>query len=98
MVDEMDDKILLGNLLQWGLFIHKLYDQKPQTMAELIHLVQSFMNAEDMIIAKKKKKAETSGKWLCTSSKARPSSKEGQDRGKKGPRWQEGRIVLRTIF
>ena len=38
------------------MFIHKMYDQKPHTMAELIHSDQSFMNAEDTIIAKKKKK------------------------------------------
>ena len=39
-----------------------------------------------------------SGKWLYTSSKVRPSSKEGQDKEKKGSRWQEGRIVLGMIF
>jgi len=58
LVDEMDDKILLETLYNGvilDLFIHKLYDQEPQTMAELIHLAQSFMNAEDTIIAKKKK-------------------------------------------
>ena len=34
------------------------YDQELQTMAELIHSAQSFMNVEDAIIAKKKKKGE----------------------------------------
>ena len=61
MLDEMDDKILLAafyNGVNLDLFIHKLYDQEPQTMAELIHSAQSFMNAEDAIIAKKKKKGE----------------------------------------
>jgi len=40
LVDEMYDKILLAafyNGVNTNLFIHKLYDQKPQTMAELIH-------------------------------------------------------------
>ena len=40
LVDEMDDKILLAtfyNGVSSNLFIHKLYDQEPQTMAELIH-------------------------------------------------------------
>ena len=40
LVDEMDDKILLAdfyNGVSLDLFIHKLYDQEPQTMAELIH-------------------------------------------------------------
>ena len=61
LLDEMDDKILLAafyNRVTLELFTHKLYDQEPQTMAELIHLAQSFINADDMIIAKKKKKAE----------------------------------------
>ena len=61
LVDEMDNRILLVafyNEVTLDLFIHKLYDHEPQTMAELIHSTQSFMNAEDTIIAKKKKKAE----------------------------------------
>ena len=61
MVDEIDDKILLAafyNRVTLDLFIYKLYDQEPQTMAELIHLAQSFMNVEDAIIVKKKKKVE----------------------------------------
>ena len=60
-VDEMDDKLMLvafHNGVSSDLFIHKLYDQKPQTMAELVHLAQSFMNAEDVIIDKKRKRAE----------------------------------------
>ena len=61
LVDEMDDKILLAafyNGVTLGLFIHKLYDQERQTMVELIHSAQSFMNVEDEIIDKEKKKAE----------------------------------------
>ena len=57
----MDEKILLAafhNGVSSNLFIHKLYDQEPQTMAELTHLTQNFMNAKDAIIAKRKKKAE----------------------------------------
>ena len=58
MVDEMDHKILLAafnNGVTSDLFIHKLYDQEPQTKTELIHSTLSFMNAKDTIIAKKKK-------------------------------------------
>ena len=61
LVNEIDDKIFLAafhNGVSSNLFIHKLYDQEPQTMAELIHSAQSFMNAEDTIIAKKKKKGK----------------------------------------
>ena len=57
----MDDKILLAafyNGVTSSLFIHKLYDQERQTMAKLIHSAQGFMNVEDAIINKKKKKAE----------------------------------------
>ena len=38
--------------------IHKLYEKEPQSMAELVHSAQNFMNTEDAIIAKKRKKAE----------------------------------------
>ena len=50
MVDEMDDKLLLvafHNGVNFDLFIHKLYEQEPQ-----------IMNAEDTIIAKKRKRAK----------------------------------------
>ena len=60
-VDEMDDKLLLAafhNGVSSDLFSHKIYDQKPQTMVELVHLAQSFMNVENAIIAKKRKIAE----------------------------------------
>ena len=66
LVDEMNDKILLvvfNNRVTSDLFIHKLYDQKPQMMAELIHSTLSFMNAKDTIIAKKKKKAKQVEAW-----------------------------------
>ena len=49
-MDEMDDKLLLAafhNGVNSDLFIHKLYLQEPQTMAELVHSAQNFMNAEE---------------------------------------------------
>ena len=60
-IDEMDDKLRLAafhNGVSSDLFIHKLYEQEPQTMAKLVHSAQSFMNAKDAIIAKKRKKAK----------------------------------------
>ena len=57
----MDNKIRLAafyNGVSSDLFIHKLYDQEPQTMVKLIHSAQSFINAKDAIIAKEKKKGE----------------------------------------
>ena len=60
-MDEVDDKLLLEafhNEVNSDLFIHKLYEKKPQSMAELVHSTQNFMNAEDAIIAKKKKISE----------------------------------------
>ena len=53
----MDDKLLLAafhNGVNSDLFIHKFYEQEPQTMAELVHLTQNFMNAKDAIITKKR--------------------------------------------
>ncbi|XP_065624395.1 uncharacterized protein LOC136065302 [Quercus suber] len=61
LADEVDDKLLLAafyNGVHSDLFIHKLYEQAPQTMAELVHSAQNFMNAEDAIIAKKRKRVE----------------------------------------
>ena len=60
-MDEVDDKLLLAafhNGINFDLFIHKLYEKEPQSMAELVHSTQNFMNAEDTIIAKKRKRAE----------------------------------------
>ena len=60
-MDKMDNKLLLvafHNGVNSDLFIHKLYEQEPQTMVELVYSAQNFMNAEDAIIAKKRKRAE----------------------------------------
>ena len=60
-MDKVDDKILLAafhNGVNSDLFIHKLYEKEPQSMAELVHSTQNFMNAEDVIIAKKRKRFE----------------------------------------
>ena len=60
-MDEVDDKLLsmtFHNGVNSDLFIHKLYEKEPQSMAELVHSTQNFMNVEDAIIAKKRKRAE----------------------------------------
>ena len=60
-MDEVDDKLLLAafhNGVNFDLFIHKLYEKEPLSMAELVHSTQNFMNAEDAIIPKKRKRAE----------------------------------------
>ena len=47
----MDDKLLLvafHNGINSNIFIHKLYEKEPQSMAELVHSAQNFMNAKDM--------------------------------------------------
>ena len=68
-VDEVDDKLLLAtfhNGVNSDLFIHKLYEKEPQSMVELVHSAQNFMNAEDAIIAKNKKRAErTEANPIC---------------------------------
>ena len=60
-VEEVDDKLLLAafhNGVNIDLFIHKLYEKESQSMVELVHSAQNFMNAEDAISAKKKKRFE----------------------------------------
>ena len=73
-MDEVDDKLLLAafhNGVNSDLFIHKLYEKEPQFMAELVHSAQNFMNAEDAIIAKKRKRSERiEGNPAVTPSKA----------------------------
>ena len=68
-VDEVDDKLLLAafhNGVNSDLFIHKLYEKEPQSMAKLVHSAQKFMNEEDAIIAKKRKRAErTEANPIC---------------------------------
>ena len=85
-MDEVDDKILLAafyNGVTLDLFIHILYEQEPQTMAELIHLAQSFMNAEDTIIAKKKKKIEQLEPGYVHHPEQGPRPKKAKTRDKR---------------
>ena len=84
-VDEVDDKLLLAtfhNRVNFDLFIHKLYEKEPQSMAELIHLAQNFMNAEDSIIAKKRKRSERIEGNPNRHSKQGPRPKKGRRKGK----------------
>ena len=81
-MDEVDDKLLLAafhNGVNSDLFIHKLYEKEPQSVAELVHSAQNFMNAEDAIIAKKRKRAER--------TEANPMRHAEQ-----GPRPRKGRV------
>ena len=85
-MDKMDDKLLLAafhNGVNFELFIHKLYEQKPQTMVELVHSAQNFMNAENAIIAKKRKRAERMEADPPCHSKQGPRTKKGRTREKK---------------
>ena len=94
-MDEMDDKLLLAtfhNGVNIDLFIHKLYEKKPQVMAKLVHSAQNFMNAEEAIIAKKRKRAERMEANLPHHSEQGPRPKKGWTRKKKRPRQQEGKL------
>nr|POE91140.1 hypothetical protein CFP56_56870 [Quercus suber] len=85
-VDKMDDKLLLAtfhNGVNSDLFIHKLYEQEPQTMAELIHSAQNFMNAENAIIAKKRKRAEKMEVDLSHHTEQGPRPKKARTGEKK---------------
>ena len=95
IVDEVDDKLLLAafhNGVNFDFFIHKLYEKEPQSMAELVHSAQNFMNAEDAIIAKKRKRAErTKANPMCHAKqgphpkKGRVEEKKDRDNKKAGP-------------
>jgi len=85
-MDEMDDKLLLAAFhygVSLDLFIHKLYDQEPQTIAKLAHSTQSFINAEDVIITKKRKRAEWIEAELPRHPEQGPRSKKAQTGEKK---------------
>ena len=85
-MDEVDDKLLLAafhNEVNSDLFIHKLYEKKPQLMAELVHSAQNFMNAEDVIIAKKRKRVERMEANPAHHSKQGPCPKKGWTEDKK---------------
>ncbi|XP_030969721.1 uncharacterized protein LOC115989997 [Quercus lobata] len=85
-VDEVDDKLLLAafhNGINSDLFIHKLYEKEPQTMAELVHSTQNFMNAEDAIIAKKRKRAERMEAHPVRHSEQAPRPKKGRTEDRK---------------
>ena len=91
----MDDKLLLAafhNGVNSDLFIHKLYEKEPQSMAELVHSAQNFMNAEDVIIAKKRKRSERMEGNPSRQSEQGPRPKKGwteewkdRDTKKSGP-------------
>ncbi|XP_030970122.1 uncharacterized protein LOC115990429 [Quercus lobata] len=79
-VDEVDDKLLLAafhNGVNFDLFIHKLYEKEPQSMAELVHSAQNFMNTEDAIIGTKRKRAERMEAHLARHSEQGPHPKKG---------------------
>ena len=94
-MDELDNKLLLAsfhNGVNSDLFIHKLYEKEPQSMAELVHSAQNFMNAEDAIIAKKRKRAERiEANSTCHfeqgphPKKGRMEDKKDRDNKKVGP-------------
>ena len=79
-VNEVDDKLLLAafyNGVNSDLFIHKLYEKEPQSMAELVNSAQNFMNVEDAIIAKKRKRAERMERNPVRHSEQGPHLKKG---------------------
>ena len=85
-MDEVDDKLLLvafHNGVNSDLFIHKLYEKEPQSMAKLVHSAQNFMNAEDAIIAKKRKRVERMEANPARHSEQGPRPKKGRMEDKK---------------
>lgn len=88
-MDKVDDKLLLAafhNGVNSDLFIHKLYEKEPQSMAKLVHSAQNFMNTKDVIIAKKRKKAERMETNPACHFEQGPCPKKGRTEDKKGSR------------
>ena len=86
IVDEVDDKLLLAafhNGVNSDLFINKLYEKKPQSMAELVHSAQNFMNAKDAIMAKKRKRGERMEANSIRHDEQGPRPKKGRMEEKK---------------
>ena len=82
----VDDKLLLAafyNGVNLDLFIHKLYENEPQSMAELVHSAQNFINAENVIITKKRKRAERMDANPTCHSEQVPRPKKGWTEDKK---------------
>ena len=90
-VDKVDDKLLLAafqNGMNLDLFIHKFYEKEPQSMAELVHSAQNFMNAEDAIIAKKRSERVDANPSRHPEQGPRPKkgwTEERRDRDSKKP-------------
>ena len=85
-VDEVDYKLLLAafhNGVDSDLFIHKLYEKEPQSMAKLVHSAQNFMNAEDAIIAKKRKRSKRIEGNPSRHSEQGPRLKKGRTEERK---------------
>ena len=85
-MDEVDDKLLLAafhNGVNSDLSIYKLYEKEPQSMAELVHSAQNFLNVEDAIIAKKRKRVERTEANSMRHVEQGPHPKKGQVEEKK---------------
>ena len=85
-MDEVDDKLLLAafhNGVNSDLFIHKLYEKESQSMVELVHSTQNFMNAKDAIIVKKRKRAERTKANSMRHAEQGPRPKKGRVEEKK---------------
>ena len=85
-MDEVDDKLLLAafhNGVNFDFFIHKLYEKEPQSMVELVHSAQNFMNAEDAIITKKRKRAKRMDANPVHNTDQGPRLKKGRAEDKK---------------
>ena len=85
-MDKVDGKLLLvafHNGVNSDLLIHKLYEKEPQSMAELVHSAQNFINAEDAIIAKKRKRSERIEGNPSRHSEKGPRPKKGRTKERK---------------
>ena len=57
-IDKADDKILMAefiNGLRNGRFLFSLYQNAPKTMLDVLYRATKYMNAEDVLLARKEK-------------------------------------------
>ena len=86
-IDEADDKILVAaytNGLRKGKFLFSLYKNDPKTMSEVLYKATKYMNAENVLLARKEK-----------PKKRERLEDTRQDQGGKKPRTGDRRDIRR---
>ena len=79
-IDEANNKILVAaftNGLRKGKFLFSLYKNDPKTMSEVLYRATKYMNAKDVLLAKRK--SPRKGKGRKTHGKTKGARKQEQE-------------------